>query len=127
LRPGVLGLNPGKPGLGLSPHVQRGHETCCCFSATANSCRCLLQARAAELAAREESLEGWKAEFRAQASRQMKEREGVLSEWAAALERAEREGKEAQRVAEVRRAFLLSGSCGVLQKQLINGGQGLLL
>lgn len=61
-----------------------------------------LQARGEELAAAEESLEAWKAQFKAEAVRQIAERERLLTEWQARLDRRGAEVEEAQRAAEVR-------------------------
>ena len=60
------------------------------------------QERAEELAAREDSLEAWKAQFKAEAVRQIAERELLLTEWQARLDRRGAEVEEAQRAAEVR-------------------------
>lgn len=61
------------------------------------------QERAAELAAHEESLESWKAQFKAEALRQIGERERLLGEWQGRLERRAEELEDLQRSAEVGR------------------------
>ena len=70
--------------------------------------------RADELAAHEESLEAWKAQFKSEAVRQIAERESLLTEWQARLERRQAEVEEAQRTAEV--------SCGVCVVGVRGGG-----
>lgn len=60
------------------------------------------QERADDLAAREGGLEAWKAQFKAEAVRQIAERERLLTEWQARLDRRGGELEEAQRAAEVR-------------------------
>ncbi len=59
------------------------------------------QERAAELAAHEESLEAWKSQFKAEAVRQIAERERLLGEWQGRLERRQAELEDLQRSAEV--------------------------
>lgn len=80
----------------------------CCFS---------LQERADELAAHEESLETWKAQFKAEAVRQIAERERLLTEWQARLDRRAAEVEDAQRAAEVR------GLAGVLMQCRVQRAQ----
>lgn len=58
------------------------------------------QERAAELAAHEESLETWKNQFKAEAIRQIAERERLLTEWQGRLERRQAELEDLQRSAE---------------------------
>ena len=49
-------------------------------------CIALMQERAKELAAHEEQLEEWKKRFKAEALRQISEREKALTEWQGQLE-----------------------------------------
>ena len=60
-----------------------------------------LQERGEELAAREESLEAWKAQLKSEAVRQIAEREQLLTEWQARLDRRQAEIEDVQRAAEV--------------------------
>lgn len=60
-----------------------------------------LKARASELAAHEESLEAWKSQFKAEAVRQIAERERLLTEWQARLDRRQADVEEQLRAAEV--------------------------
>jgi hypothetical protein len=64
-----------------------------------------MQERADELAAKEESLEAWKAQFKAEAVRQIAERECLLTEWQARLDRRQAEVEEGARTAEVGGAY----------------------
>lgn len=61
------------------------------------------QERTAEVAQREESLEAWKAQFKAEAVRQIAEREALLTGWQARLERRAAEVEDGARAAEVGR------------------------
>lgn len=62
---------------------------------------CTLQDQADELAAKEESLEAWKAQFKSEAVRQIAERERLLTEWQARLDRRAAEVEDGARAAEV--------------------------
>ncbi len=61
-----------------------------------------MQARAEELADHEEQLEAWKQKFKAEALRQISEREKALSDWQAKLDRKKTDLEELQRSAEVK-------------------------
>ena len=68
--------------------------------------RCMLdvqwvQARAEELSEHEEQLEAWKQKFKAEALRQIGEREKTLADWQAKLDRKKTDLEEAQRSMEV--------------------------
>ena len=60
-----------------------------------------MQARAEELTDHEEQLEAWKQKFKAEALRQIGERERMLSDWQAKLEKKKTELDELQRSMEV--------------------------
>ncbi len=61
-----------------------------------------VQARAEELADHEEQLEAWKQKFKAEALRQISEREKALSDWQAKLDRKKGDLEELQRSVEVK-------------------------
>ena len=61
-----------------------------------------VQARAEELADHEEQLEAWKQKFKAEALRQISEREKALSDWQAKLDRKKTDLEELQRSVEVK-------------------------
>ncbi len=61
-----------------------------------------VQARAEELADHEEQLEAWKQKFKAEALRQISEREKALSDWQAKLDRKKSDLEELQRSVEVK-------------------------
>ena len=61
-----------------------------------------VQARAEELADHEEQLETWKQKFKAEALRQISEREKALSDWQAKLDRKKTDLEELQRSVEVK-------------------------
>lgn len=67
-----------------------------------------VQERAVELEEHEESLEVWKRQFKAQALRQIGERERTLAEWQAKLDARDTELTAEKSVAEVRIRVLLS-------------------
>lgn len=60
-----------------------------------------LKARAEELSEHEEQLEAWKQKFKAEALRQISEREKTLSDWQSKLEKKKSEHDELQRSMEV--------------------------
>lgn len=60
-----------------------------------------VQARAEQLADHEEQLEAWKQKFKAEALRQISEREKALSDWQAKLDRKKTDLEELQRSVEV--------------------------
>ena len=60
-----------------------------------------MQARAEELSEHEEQLEAWKQKFKAEALRQIGEREKTLADWQAKLDRKKSDLEEAQRSMEV--------------------------
>ena len=64
-----------------------------------------LQARAEELTDHEEQLEAWKQKFKAEALRQIGEREKALSDWQSKLDRKKNELEELQRSMEVRQGL----------------------
>ena len=85
------------------------------YSIHGPACSARLQERAEELAAREETLEAWKAQLKSEAVRQIAEREQLLTEWQARLDRRQAEIEDVQRAAEVgggRGVVLLPSSCG---------------
>lgn len=59
------------------------------------------QARAEELSEHEEQLEAWKQKFKAEALRQIGEREKTLADWQAKLDRKKTDLEELQRSVEV--------------------------
>jgi hypothetical protein len=73
------------------------------------------QARAKELAEHEESLEAWKQRFKAEALRQISEREAALADWQSKLESKRADLDSLQHSTEVRnshtRLSLLSIHC----------------
>ena len=60
-----------------------------------------MQARAEELTDHEEQLEAWKQKFKAEALRQIGEREKALSDWQSKLDRKKNDLEEVQRSMEV--------------------------
>ena len=70
------------------------------------SCWVDVQARAEELAEHEEQLEAWKQKFKAEALRQIGEREKTLADWQAKLDRKKTDLEEMQRSMEVRSSRL---------------------
>ena len=70
-----------------------------------------MQARAEELTDHEEQLEAWKQKFKAEALRQIGERERMLSDWQAKLEKKKTELDELQRSMEVSCSHLLFILC----------------
>ena len=60
-----------------------------------------VQARAEELSEHEEQLEAWKQKFKAEALRQIGEREKALTDWQAKLDRKKTDLEEVQRSMEV--------------------------
>lgn len=60
-----------------------------------------VQARAEELSEHEEQLEAWKQKFKAEALRQIGEREKTLADWQAKLDRKRTDLEEVQRSMEV--------------------------
>ena len=84
-----------------------------CCSAFLAASLSLLQARAEQLSEHEDSLDAWKQHFRAEALRQIGEREDGLNEWQATLSRRQQELEDMQLSMEVRYAgsakALLSG------------------
>lgn len=66
-----------------------------------------MQARAEELSEHEEQLEAWKQKFKAEALRQIGEREKSLADWQAKLDRKKVDLEEVQRSMEVRLVFVV--------------------
>lgn len=66
-----------------------------------------MQARAEELTEHEEQLEAWKQKFKAEALRQIGEREKTLADWQAKLDRKKTDLEELQRSMEVCSSWLL--------------------
>ena len=60
-----------------------------------------MQARAEELTDHEKQLEAWKQKFKAEALRQIGEREKALSDWQSKLDRKKNDLEEVQRSMEV--------------------------
>ena len=69
-----------------------------------------VQARAEELSDHEEQLEAWKQKFKAEALRQISEREKALSDWQAKLDRKRADLDELQRSVEVRQLCMDAGA-----------------
>lgn len=69
-----------------------------------------VQARAEELSDHEEQLEAWKQKFKAEALRQISEREKALSDWQAKLDRKRADLEELQRSVEVRHLCMDAGA-----------------
>ena len=73
-----------------------------------------MQARAEELTDHEEQLEAWKQKFKAEALRQIGEREKALSDWQGKLDRKNNDLEEVQRSMEVRLCIWLLIESGLL-------------
>ncbi len=74
-----------------------------------------MQERAKELAAHEEQLEDWKKRFKAEALRQISEREKALTEWQGQLEGSRAELEHLKENMEVSSRTLLNACSDPLQ------------
>ena len=82
-----------------------------------------VQARAEELADHEEQLEAWKQKFKAEALRQISEREKALSDWQAKLDRKKTDLEELQRSVEVRHLCQQARALLCLMMPVLRRGQ----
>ena len=73
----------------------------CVLSWSQLNVRLCKQARAEELTDHEEQLEAWKQKFKAEALREIGEREKALSDWQSKLDRKKSDLEEVQRSMEV--------------------------